>query len=144
MIRVVLDTNILISAILSPSGPVAQILRLAREGRIELVFSPDTATEHLKVMRDPQIRRLLEKRRLPLSVAERFLKHLAQASLLVMGKTKVDAIKDDPSDNIFLSCAIDGKADFIVSGDRHLKELREFQGIRIVDPATFIALFERR
>jgi putative PIN family toxin of toxin-antitoxin system len=46
MIRVVLDTNILVSAMLSPNGTPAKILRLEREGKIELVFSPDTIKEH--------------------------------------------------------------------------------------------------
>lgn len=140
--RVVLDTNVLVSAILSHGGPAAQILRLARADRFELVFSPDTIQEHIKVIRYPKIRTLLEKRNLTLNVVEGFLEQLTRISILVSGKTTVDAVKEDPSDNIFLACAMEGDADFVVSGDRHLKELGIFQGIEILAPSEFLQAME--
>jgi uncharacterized protein len=59
------------------------------------------------------------------------------------GELAVEAIKDDPSDNIYLACAVEGKADFVVSGDAHLRNLKSFQAIRIVDPATFCLIIAR-
>jgi predicted nucleic acid-binding protein len=49
-----------------------------------------------------------------------------------------DRINKDPTDNKFLACAMEGKADFIVSRDPHLRNLKEFHGIEIVDVKTFV------
>jgi len=51
---------------------------------------------------------------------------------------KLSVIETDPSDNMFLECAVEGRADFIISGDRHLKDLRVYKGIEILDPSTFL------
>lgn len=142
--KLVLDTNVVVSAILSPGGPAAQILQLVRAGRLELVFSPDTIREHLRVLRYPKIKKLLEKRNLSLDKVESFLEYLTRISIPVSGKMKVDAVKDDPSDNIFLACALEGEADFVVSGDRHLKDLGAFQGIEILEPAVFLKKISRQ
>lgn len=48
------------------------------------------------------------------------------------------AVKADPKDNMILSCAVEGGADFIVSGDEHLKALKVYEGIRILEPARFL------
>ena len=81
-------------------------------------------------------------RRTPKEIVE-FVKRTTRISFIVPGTTKILEIKDDPADNKYLSAAIEGKADFIVSGDRHLKDLKTFQGIRIVDPSTFLALMTK-
>lgn len=52
----------------------------------------------------------------------------------------MDAIESDPSDTIYLVCGMEGKADFVVSGDHHLKDLKTYRGIQIVDPATFLGI----
>ena len=56
------------------------------------------------------------------------------------GQLDIDAIPDDPSDNMILACAVEGWADFIISGDHHLTDLKIFQGITIVNPATFLKI----
>ena len=55
----------------------------------------------------------------------------------------VDAVKDDPGDTMFLACALDAEADFIVSDDAHLNSLKSFHGIQIVDTAVFLKIMER-
>ena len=144
MIRVVLDTNILISALLSAKGAPAEILRLERKGEIELVFAPETVDEHWRVFHYSKIEERFKKLKVPLETVEQFIMSLVKASVLVPGKFKVDAIKSDPSDNIFLACAIEGQADFIISGDHHLLELGIFQEIEIVDPATFLEIYKKQ
>ena len=57
-------------------------------------------------------------------------------------KTKIAAIEEDPTDNIFLACAIDGEADYIISGDHHLLDLGSYEGVQIVRPKDF--LIEKR
>jgi putative PIN family toxin of toxin-antitoxin system len=142
MIKVVLDTNVLISATLSQKGKPAQILMLAREGKIELLFSTATTKELWDVLHYQRIKARLEKLKIPLSLAEEFLKGLVKASTLVLVNMEVDVIKDDPSDNVFLACAIEGQANFIISGDNHIKALEHYQEIQIMDPAEFLELME--
>jgi len=81
-------------------------------------------------------------RRTPKEIDE-FVKRATRVSFIVPGTTKIQEIKDDPADNKYLSAAIEGKADFIVSGDHHLKDLKTFQGIRILDPSTFLLLMTK-
>jgi hypothetical protein len=57
---------------------------------------------------------------------------------------KVEEIKDDPEDNKYLAAAAEGKADFIISGDHHLRELGIFRGIRILSPSMFLKLLEKQ
>ena len=68
-----------------------------------------------------------------------FIEKIRSAAIITGGKLKVDAITKDPSDNKYLSCALEGRADFIISGDRHLKDLKSYKNIVIVDPGTFLA-----
>lgn len=142
MIKVVIDTNVLISAILSQKGKPAQILMLAREGEIELLFSASTTKELWDVLHYQRIKARLEKLEIPLSLAEEFLKGLVKASTIVVVNLEVDVIKDDPSDNIFLACAIEGQANFIISGDNHIKALEQYPKIPIMNPADFLELLE--
>lgn len=141
--RVVIDTNVLISALLSAKGAPALVLRLALEGKIDLVFSPQTVDEHWRVLHYSKIQKRLSKLEISMETAERALRHLVEISLIVSGKKRVAVIADDPSDNAFLACAAEGTADIIVSGDRHLKKLKTFEGIRILDPATFLDIISK-
>lgn len=143
MIRVVLDTNVLVSAILSPQGKPAQILGLAREEKIELLFSAAMTRELWDVLHYQRIIAHLEKLNVPLSLVEEFIKGLIKASTIVMVHQEVDVSKDDPSDNIFLACALEGQANFIVSGDNHLKKLGQYQEIQIIEPADFLAIMKK-
>ncbi|MDR3557430.1 MAG: hypothetical protein P4L55_21955 [Syntrophobacteraceae bacterium] len=56
---------------------------------------------------------------------------------------RFSVIEDDPSDNIYLACALEGQADFIISGDHHLTDLVEFRDIRIVNPAAFLEILDQ-
>jgi putative PIN family toxin of toxin-antitoxin system len=136
--RVVLDTNVLMSAVLSPAGKSAQILRLVKNYQVDLVFSPATAAECLGVLHYPKIRKLLKKRSISIAGIEKFLRNLIAGSVVVMGELKVNVVKSDPSDNKFIECALAGQADFIVSGDAHLLKLKKFRKIPILNPKDFL------
>lgn len=138
--RVVIDTNVLISGLLSGQGAPATILRLALHGEIELIFSPRTVKEHWQVLHYSKILKRLDELKIPIETAEQAVRSLIEISSLVPGKEHVDIIAEDPSDNVFLACAVEGNADFIISGDRHLKSLKVFRDIQIVNPASFLIL----
>ena len=137
MIRVVLDANIFVSTVLKSRSKPAKLLKLAEEGKIILILSEDILSEVRAVLLYPKLRKLHG--RTPQKV-EKFLRKALRISFFVSGKTRIEAVKEDPKDNMYLSAAVEGKADFIVSGDHHLKDLKSFQGVRILDPATFLEL----
>jgi hypothetical protein len=137
MLKVVLDANIFVSAVLKPHSDLARIFELIKEDRIKLILSDDILSEIRTVLLYPKIRK--RHRRTPKEI-DKFLKKTVRVSIVALGKTKVEEIKDDPEDNKYLSAALEERADFIISGDHHLKDLRIFHGIRILDPSTFLNL----
>ena len=68
----------------------------------------------------------------------RFFKLIYRKAIITKDLYSTDMITDDPSDNIFLACALEAKADYIVSGDKHLRNLKHFHGVKIVDVKAFI------
>ena len=134
MIKVVADTNVYISAILFGGKP-EQIRGLAREGKIELLISGIILAEIAGVLKrkflwsDWQISQVIE--------------DIRAYSTLVTPVSTLQIIEGDEPDNRVLECALEGKAQYIVSGDEHhLQPLEEFQGIRILSPAQFLDLPE--
>ncbi len=143
MMRIVLDTNVMVSAILSPRSTSAQIIRLVLDGVVNLIISHDILDETLRVIRYPRLVKLMKKNSVALKEVESVIDRLSAIAVVTPGKLTLDVIQDDPSDNKILACAVEGEVDFIVSGDHHLIELKEFQGIPIVIPATFVAIIKR-
>ncbi|MFH0787136.1 MAG: putative toxin-antitoxin system toxin component, PIN family [Pseudomonadota bacterium] len=140
MTRLVLDTNVLVSAILNPRGKPAFILKLALRGVVELVISRAIIEEMNKVLHYPRLIKLLKKNRVSIEEIEAFIKNIDTIAEITKRELVLDLIKDDPTDNIILACAVEGGADFIISGDSHLLGLESFEEIEIVAPATFLKL----
>ena len=124
------DTNVLISGYLW-KGPARIALEKVRSGEWILLVSEETIEELIRVL-------AYNKFGLKPDEIAPIIDDLAQISQFVEVRTPVQAIKDDPTDNIFLSLAIDGMADAIVSGDHHLLNLNEFRGIPILTVREFL------
>lgn len=135
MITAVLDANVLVSAILTPQGQPAKILREWRAGSFDLVISIHILKEIQRVISYPKIKNRLSWSDLEVN---EFLLGLAQFSLVVYGEPQVDIVKEDQADNKYLACAQKGEVDFIVTGDKHLLKLQNYQGTKIVTPKEFI------
>lgn len=135
MIRIVLDANQFVSALLKPGSNPARIISLLREDKVKLLMSEEIISEISNVLLYPKI---LKRHGKPTEYIAGFIRKLRAVSIMVNVGLTIDAVKDDPSDNKYLECAVEGGADFIISGDRHLKDLKVFRGIRIVNPADFI------
>lgn len=118
------DTNVMVSAIFW-EGNESKIIELVEEGELKLITSPLILDELKKVLSYKKFE--LEKKK----VNEQVEYYLLLAEL-VFPTEKIDLVQDDPSDNKFLECAREGEAEYIVSGDRHLLDLEEFEGIKIV------------
>lgn len=129
MIRVVIDTNILVSALLQPLGPSAQIFLLALDGSIQLCVSGQTYAEYEEVIRRPRLRRDEE----TVSIALRAIREKA----LWVKPTEVVRACSDPDDDIFLECAQTAEAEYLVTGN--LKDFPEHWGrTQIVTPRHFL------
>lgn len=137
MIRIVLDANQFVSALLKHGSNPAQIITLVREDKAKLLMSEEIISEINDVLLYPKI--LKRHGKSPEYIAG-FVKKLRAVSVLTRAALKIDAIKDDPSDNKYLECAVEGRAGYIISGDKHLKGLNIFRGIRIVTPAEFLMI----
>lgn len=121
MLRVVLDTNVFISGLLSRTGVSAQALNAWRERRYLLVTSDAIIAEIQAVLNYPHIR---NKYAIPDEDIRQLVAILHKDALLVPGKANVaGTVPPDPEDEKFLACAMESLADLIVSGDHHLERV---------------------
>ena len=141
MIRVVLDANQFVSALLKPHSNSGQILSLISEDKIALLASDEIITEITDVLLYPRIMKRIAQSP---GYLKTFMERIWSVAIITEGKIQVAIIDDDPSDNKYLSCALEGKADFIISGDRHLKDFKSYKNIAIVDPGTFLAIIKQK
>ena len=140
MLKIVLDANVLVSALINPHGKPAQIISQVFENKIRLFTSPPIMEEIERVLSYPKLmkRHGLEKEEL-----KEFVSDLLSIMSLIEEEQTIEVIKEDPSDNKYLSCALNGKVDFVISGDVHLLKLGEYEGIHIVTPANFLEAVAR-
>ena len=134
MTRVVLDTNVLVSG-LGWSGPPAAIVDAVTSGELTLLSSPALLTELRRVLGYPKLAKVFAH---PNAIANL----VETASVQVLTSTQLQLVDDD-SDNRVLEAALDGGADYIVSGDDDLLKLGSFRDIPIVTPAAFLAAHDR-
>ena len=132
MIRVVFDTNILISAFLF-SGKPMQLFELARSRALQLLPSPRILAEFASCLR---IKFGWEDE----DIADA-IRTIGYSAELVKPFGKIDVLSNG-ADNRILECAVEGKADYVVSGDRHLLELKKFKGIQILSAAELIKILD--
>jgi len=130
MLKVALDTNVLVSATLFGGNP-EKILDLAEEGKIKILISEKILEEFREVLQ--------EKFGFSLNMAELAASGIREISSLITPTQRLTVIKEKEADNRVLECAIEGKAQYIVSGDaKHLQPLKEYQEIKILSPAQFL------
>lgn len=126
MIRAVLDTNIYVGALIRPTGLAARIFQAAIEGQFEFVTSPQIRQEIGEVLFYPEVRL---KHKKSAEVTQRFLQRIEQVSIKVLGDLGLKVVADDPEDDKFIIAAVQGEAQYIVSRDSHLLELKSYQNI---------------
>ena len=140
LIRVVIDTNILISGLFAKSGSIAELMELWIDGRFELATSQEILDELYRVFHKPSIQKHFKPSE---DEIVEYIDTVKERAIITPSIYKTDRIKRDSSDNKFLACAVEARADLIVSGDKHLKEVKEFHGIKIVDAKIFVEKIKR-
>lgn len=141
MIRAVLDANVFVSAVLNPMGIPAKILDAWRDEQFHLVLSEAIVAEIDRVFHYPKI---AKRHRWPEEKIEMFLADLASLAILTPGELKLTVITEDPPDNHYLECAVEGQAEYVVSGDRHLLDLGAYRGIQILSPRAFLEVLAQQ
>lgn len=131
--RVVLDTNVLISALLFRGG-LSKIVGLWQKGKIIPVISKETFSELVTVLEYPKF-----------SLTQEETNSIIKYEILPYFEI-VEVVKDvkgicrDPEDDKFISCAISGSADYIVSGDKDLFDLKQYKSIKIIKASDFLKM----
>ena len=132
MLKITADTNILISAAIA-KGNEFEILRLAKLGKINLILSMQVLKEFKEVISRPKFGFSEEQ-------TSRIFKHVLSICTIVAPSISISVIKEDPADNRILECAETGKVDYIVSGDAHLLDLKNYKGIGILRASNILKL----
>ena len=134
MLKVTLDTNILVSAIIA-KGNEFEILKKAKSGKIELIFSLEILKEFKSVISRPKFGFSEEQ-------VNNALKQMISISTIITPTSKLNVVKEDLADNRILECAEAGNADYIVSGDSHLLNLKEYKSIKIIRASEMMKIIE--
>jgi len=129
--RIVLDTNVLISAVVFGGKP-REVPEKVIAGWFTMAISAEMLAEFQGVLEG-------KKFRYPAAIVRNIVSELVAVSELVRPTMKVEHIKADPADNRILECALESRAARIITGDRHLLELGEYEGIPILEVAAFLA-----
>jgi putative PIN family toxin of toxin-antitoxin system len=134
--KAVLDTNVLISSVISTGVPHEVVVK-GFEGEYEIVVSTETLTEFRETLLKYPDRFHMDEEEVQQEVET--IRYFAE---FVDPTEDIQAVEDDPDDDKFLEAAVAGDVDDVVSGDRHLLDLGSFRGIEHVDPRTFYERLE--
>ena len=134
--RIVLDTNVLISAILFGGTP-RRVLDLVISGSVDCTLSIAILDELRDVLERPKFG-------FSADVCLHITEELHGVCDIITPSVRIDAIRSDPDDNRILECAVEAHAHYIVSGDPHLLALGTFERIRILSPADYLKEFEAK
>ena len=128
-LKVVYDTNVIVSAALRSGGIPASLVALALAKQVRLFLSPEILDEYTEVLKRPKFG-------LDAGAVDRFLRDLQRAGTMVHPTQRVSAASDEP-DNRFLECAKKARADYLVTGNRRHFPTPAFEGTAIVSPTEF-------
>ena len=133
--KVVIDTNIYISAIFW-NGKPREVIDLGRDGKITIFTSLDIEKE------------IAGKLKTTFKLAEedvnQILLDFSTFTLPIRISKQLIVVQGDPGDNKFIECAVECKANYIISGDRHLLNLKEYEGIKLIKSSDFLKVFYKQ
>ena len=136
MTSVVIDTNVIVSALLFGGKP-GELIRFFKTGQIQPIISKEITEEYLRVLAYPKFD--LSEKEISFLFNHEILPYF-KAVKIKPGHWKT-TIEDDPSDDMFIRCAVFGKCNIIISGDRHLLDLKTYDQIRILSVSGFLKEF---
>jgi uncharacterized protein len=136
MLRIVLDTNVLVSSVISKKGAPAQLMDAWSDHIFDVVVSEAIIHEVERVLFEPHLKEVFN---LTEERITRLVEMLSEDGILVPGTAVVHgSVPADPTDEMFLAAVIDGNAEILVSGGKHLLELEFFSGVVIITPRQLL------
>ena len=136
-LRVVLDTNIWISGLLAASGPPRKLIDSWLKGEFTLITSLYQVEELQRVLTYPRIARRIQLTDTELAI---IFRTLVNRSEVATGDLDLHGIVRDPKDDAIIATAVNGQADYLISGDEDLLVLDSYAGVKILTPREFISL----
>ena len=137
--KITVDTNILVSATFW-YGDSYKIIEKVDNKEIELILSKEIIEEYIEVLNSKEIQEKIKKKNLEIKYTIEKIRTISQ---IVEKIRSIDIIKEDPTDNKFIECAIAGKATYIISKDNHLLKLKQFEKIKILKPEEFLKILTK-
>jgi len=135
VLRAVLDANVYVSAAVHPEGPPGRIIeRFLREAAFEIVVSPAIVDEVLRALAYPKVRKYIPRTSEP----DLWFRDIVVLAQFVAGEYEIAGVSGDPDDDKYIAAAVEGLAEFIVTGDADLLALTAYEGIRIISPRAFL------
>lgn len=133
--KAVIDTNVLVSGLFAETGSVAELMELWIDEKFELVTSEEILSELYRVLHKPSVQEHFKPAEDDIN---EYIETLREKATITPDLYQTDRIKKDPTDNKFLACGLESKADYVVSGDKHLREIKHFHGIKLIDVKGFV------
>ena len=139
-LRAVLDTNVFVSGLMGVKSPPRRIVDGWLEGQFKLVTSLHLVEELAHVLGYP---RIAERVRLDPTDVDVILAALLSQAEVVPGELQLPGVTRDPKDDAVVACAVEGQADYLVSGDEDLLVLHVYEGTQVVTPRRFLEILRR-
>jgi putative PIN family toxin of toxin-antitoxin system len=133
MVKLVVDTNLVVSALLKPQSNPALVISLILRGDCSLCLTKDIMTEYAEVLAREKFQRLDRPK------VNELLSKLKKLALWIEPKVSLHEVVQDPADNALLECALEAKAEFLITGNIHHFPFKKYRQTLIVTPAEFMA-----
>jgi putative PIN family toxin of toxin-antitoxin system len=130
--KVVIDTNIFVSSLFNAGGMPRKVIDLWKTGEMTLCVTKEILEEYINVLKRFNF---IEKRDLK-ELLDLFSKRMN--IIFIVSTPHLSIIKNDPGDDKFIECAVSADAQYIISGDKHLKALKTYKNIKIISPVEFL------
>ena len=138
--KVVLDANVWISAMLWGGKPAA-IIKAAEMGKVAIMVSEAIIGEISQVLTYPKLTKVYRAENLQ---HEELMEAVLRVTKFVEVTKKVNVVTDHPADDKYIECALAARADYLVSGDKHLLNIESYKGTRVVSVIEFLQIIETR
>jgi putative PIN family toxin of toxin-antitoxin system len=135
ILKAVIDTSVMVSVAFAVQGLAKELRNMIADGRFLPVTSKPILKELYQVLHYPHIAKRFSPTKEDINA---FIALIIERALIVEGLYEINGISADPNDDMFIACALEADADYIISRDPHLRNIKHYRRIQIIDAATFI------
>ena len=135
-LKIVLDSNVWISGLIWEGKP-GQILRAAQYNKLRILISEEIIAEISRVLKYPKLKNDYE----PAGLSrEDIIALIVKLAIVIQVTEKVDVVYEHPADNKFIECALAGKANYVITGDKHILKIGAYKKIKILTVSDFLQI----